>query len=72
MYCVHSMNVLASEVLLEFDVDLLWKNNTDANLCQILAKKGLLLLANKCWAILEGKTDEYRYKFINNQSYNGK
>ena len=72
MYCVHSMNILAFEVLLEFNADLLWTNNTEANICQILAKKGLLILADKCWNILEGKPEEDRYKFLNNQSYNGK
>ena len=72
MYCIHSRNNIAFEVLLEFDVDLLWKNNTGANIMQMMAKKGLLDLAQKCFRLLETRPAEDRDKFINNQSYNGK
>ena len=72
MYCVHSDNVIAFKVLLEFkEVDLLWRNNTGANICQILAKKGLMGRADQCWEILKGKPEEDQDKFINNQSFNG-
>ena len=72
MYCIHSGNNIAFEVLLEFDVNLLWKNNTGANIMQMMAKKGLLDLAQKCLKLLESRSAEDRNKFINNQSYNGK
>ena len=71
MYCVHSNNYDAFEVLLELDVDLLWKNNTGANVMQILAKKGFLNLAARCWENLQRKPKSHQEKFINNQSYNG-
>lgn len=73
MYCVYSGNHIAFKVLLEFDtIDLLWRNSTHANILQILAKRGLLDLARRCWEILKAKSKEERDKFINNQSYNGK
>ena len=72
MYCIHSNNVDAFDVLLEFNADLLWKNNTGANIMQLLAKKGLVKVAEKCWERLKAMPESDRRKFINNQSYNGK
>lgn len=73
MYCIHSGNTIAFEVLLERkELDLLWKNNTGANILQLLAKKGLLDLAQKCWKVVEKKSPEDRNAFLNNKSYNGK
>ena len=72
MYCIHSNNTIAFEVLLECeDLDIMWKNNTGANILQLLAKKGLLGLAQKCLKIVERKSYEQRDKFINNTSHIG-
>ena len=71
MYAVHSNNEVAFDILLKLNADLKWRNNTGANILQILAKKGLMGMAEKCWRILENKSAEERDKFINNQSYNG-
>ena len=71
MYCVHSGNDTAILVLLEFEVDLLWKNSTGANLMQVMAKKGCVELAKKCLAKLDDRHENARSAFINNRANNG-
>ena len=57
MYSVHSDNVDAFEFLLKFDVELLWRNEkprSPAIIIQLLAKNGLMELAENYWNILHG------------------
>ena len=75
MYCVHSNNYPAFNVLVSLNADLLWRNSTDANIMQVIAKKGRTSWAKLCWENMvrcqDKYSDEDKKAFLTNEDHRG-